>query len=116
MLTVISTMPATGVDPEQQQVCQRPARITDRSEHQQGHCRLDLRGCENREKLFIMRLLFMPISGIASKSTSRSSTPFMPFRTMDNVLATPHIGYVTENLYRTFYGDAVTNITAWLDK
>src|SRR5436190_19109255 len=39
-----------------------------------------------------------------------------PFRTMDNVLATPHIGYVTENLYRTFYGDAVTNITAWLDK
>ena len=39
-----------------------------------------------------------------------------PFRTMDNVLATPHIGYVTENLYRTFYGDAVTIITAWLDK
>jgi phosphoglycerate dehydrogenase-like enzyme len=39
-----------------------------------------------------------------------------PFRTMDNVLATPHIGYVTENLYRTFYGDAVTSITAWLDK
>ena len=39
-----------------------------------------------------------------------------PFRTMDNVLATPHMGYVTENLYRTFYGDAVTGITAWLDK
>ncbi len=39
-----------------------------------------------------------------------------PFRTMDNVLATPHIAYVTENLYRTFYGDAVTSITAWLDK
>ena len=39
-----------------------------------------------------------------------------PFRTMDNVLATPHIGYVTENLYRTFYGDAVTGIIAWLDK
>jgi phosphoglycerate dehydrogenase-like enzyme len=39
-----------------------------------------------------------------------------PFRTMDNVLATPHIGYVTENLYRTFYGDAVTSITVWLDK
>jgi phosphoglycerate dehydrogenase-like enzyme len=42
--------------------------------------------------------------------------PQHPFRTMDNVLATPHIGYVTENLYRTFYGDAVTSITAWLDK
>ena len=39
-----------------------------------------------------------------------------PFRAMDNVLATPHVGYVTENLYRTFYGDAVTSITAWLDK
>jgi phosphoglycerate dehydrogenase-like enzyme len=35
---------------------------------------------------------------------------------MDNVLATPHIAYVTENLYRTFYGDAATSITTWLDK
>ena len=25
-----------------------------------------------------------------------------PFRTLDNVLATPHIGYVAEDLYRTF--------------
>jgi phosphoglycerate dehydrogenase-like enzyme len=39
-----------------------------------------------------------------------------PFRSMDNVLATPHIGYVTEGLYRTFYGDTVANITAWLNK
>jgi len=39
-----------------------------------------------------------------------------PFRSMDNVLATPHIGYVTEGLYRMFYGDTVTNITAWLNK
>ena len=38
-----------------------------------------------------------------------------PFRSMDNVLATPHIGYVTEGLYRTFYGDTVANITAWLN-
>jgi phosphoglycerate dehydrogenase-like enzyme len=38
-----------------------------------------------------------------------------PFRTMDNVLATPHIGYVSENLYRIFYGDVVRNITGWLD-
>jgi len=42
--------------------------------------------------------------------------PQHPFRTMHNVLATPHIGYVTEDLYRTFYGDAVTSIIAWLDK
>jgi len=39
-----------------------------------------------------------------------------PFRSMDNVLATPHIGYVSENLYRTFYGDTVANITGWLNK
>jgi phosphoglycerate dehydrogenase-like enzyme len=38
-----------------------------------------------------------------------------PFRSMDNVLATPHIGYVTEGLYRTFYEDTVANITAWLN-
>ena len=37
-----------------------------------------------------------------------------PFRTRENVLATPHIGYVTEELYRTFYGDAAANIAAWL--
>ncbi len=39
-----------------------------------------------------------------------------PFRSLDNVLATPHLGYVTEQLYRTFYGDTVRNIVAWLDR
>jgi phosphoglycerate dehydrogenase-like enzyme len=38
------------------------------------------------------------------------------FRTLDNVLATPHIGYVPENLYRTFYADAAISIGAWLDE
>ena len=28
-----------------------------------------------------------------------------PFRTLDNVVATPHIGYVTRNLYRTRTGE-----------
>jgi phosphoglycerate dehydrogenase-like enzyme len=37
-----------------------------------------------------------------------------PFRTLDNVLTTPHIGYVTEELYRIFYGDAAASIGAWL--
>jgi len=41
--------------------------------------------------------------------------PDHPFRTLDNVLATPHIGYVTEELYRTFYGDAAASITVWLE-
>ena len=39
-----------------------------------------------------------------------------PFRSLDNVLATPHIGYVGEDLYRTFYHDVVTSISAWLDE
>src|ERR1700675_2731793 len=38
-----------------------------------------------------------------------------PFRTLGNLLATPHIGYVTEELYRTFYGDAAASIAAWLE-
>jgi len=38
-----------------------------------------------------------------------------PFRTLDNVLATPHIGYVAQGLYRTFYEDSVSNIRKWLD-
>ena len=42
--------------------------------------------------------------------------PQHPFRSMDNVLATPHIGYVTDSLYRTFYGDVVKSITTWLDE
>jgi phosphoglycerate dehydrogenase-like enzyme len=37
-----------------------------------------------------------------------------PFRSLDNVLSTPHIGYVTRDLYTTFYGDTVRNITRWL--
>jgi len=38
-----------------------------------------------------------------------------PFRTLDNVLATPHIGYVSHSLYKTFYEDTVSNIRKWLD-
>jgi phosphoglycerate dehydrogenase-like enzyme len=38
-----------------------------------------------------------------------------PFRTLDNVLATPHIGYVSQSLYKTFYEDTVSNIRKWLD-
>jgi len=41
--------------------------------------------------------------------------PNHPFRTLDNVLATPHIGYVSHGLYKTFYEDTVSNIRKWLD-
>jgi phosphoglycerate dehydrogenase-like enzyme len=41
--------------------------------------------------------------------------PDHPYRSLVNILATPHIGYVTRELYGTFYRDAVKNIAAWLD-
>ncbi len=37
-----------------------------------------------------------------------------PLRTLDNVLCTPHIGYVTEDTYKVFYGDTVKAIEAWV--
>jgi phosphoglycerate dehydrogenase-like enzyme len=37
------------------------------------------------------------------------------FRTLPNVIVTPHIGYLAEDLYRTFYVDVVANIEMWLD-
>ena len=38
-----------------------------------------------------------------------------PFRKMDNVVITPHLGYVSEKNYRTFFQDVVEDIRAWLD-
>lgn len=38
-----------------------------------------------------------------------------PYRTLGNLLATPHIGYVSRGLYERFYRDTVSNILAWLD-
>jgi phosphoglycerate dehydrogenase-like enzyme len=38
-----------------------------------------------------------------------------PFRSQLNLLATPHIGYVSLGLYQRFYQDTVDNIVKWLD-
>lgn len=39
-----------------------------------------------------------------------------PFRTLANILATPHIGYVTQKTYKLFYNDTVTAILEWLEQ
>jgi phosphoglycerate dehydrogenase-like enzyme len=38
-----------------------------------------------------------------------------PFRTLDNVVLTPHLGYVTAQNYRTFFAGIVDDIRAFLD-
>lgn len=37
-----------------------------------------------------------------------------PFRSLDNVVATPHVGFVTRNAYELFYRDTIDDIVAWL--
>jgi len=37
-----------------------------------------------------------------------------PLRKMQNVTLSPHLGYVNEENYRTFYRDTVENVAAWL--
>jgi len=37
-----------------------------------------------------------------------------PFRSLDNVVITPHMGFVTDRSYRAMFGDMVTNIERWL--
>ena len=38
-----------------------------------------------------------------------------PLRSLPNAVATPHLGYVTEENYRLIYGQTVETIRAWLD-
>jgi D-3-phosphoglycerate dehydrogenase len=38
-----------------------------------------------------------------------------PFRKLDNVVLTPHLGYVSEQNYRKYFPDSVGDIRAWLD-
>ena len=38
-----------------------------------------------------------------------------PYRKLDNVVITPHLGYVSEQNYRKYYPDIVEDIRGWLD-
>jgi D-3-phosphoglycerate dehydrogenase len=37
-----------------------------------------------------------------------------PLRKLDNVVLTPHLGYVTAENYRRYYTEMVEDIAAWL--
>jgi len=39
-----------------------------------------------------------------------------PLRRLHNVTLSPHLGYVSEDVYRTFWGDCVENVEAWLER
>jgi phosphoglycerate dehydrogenase-like enzyme len=39
-----------------------------------------------------------------------------PYRRTENLLATPHIGYVSRRLYERFYEDTAKSVSAWLDE
>jgi phosphoglycerate dehydrogenase-like enzyme len=41
--------------------------------------------------------------------------PDHPYRKLDNVVITPHLGYVSEQNYRKYFADIVEDIRAWLD-
>ena len=38
-----------------------------------------------------------------------------PFRRLPNIVITPHLGYVTDETYRIFYGQALEDVKAYLD-
>jgi phosphoglycerate dehydrogenase-like enzyme len=38
-----------------------------------------------------------------------------PLRRLENTVITPHLGYVSSDLYRIFFAVGVENIRAWLD-
>jgi phosphoglycerate dehydrogenase-like enzyme len=69
------------------------------------------------EHALIEALRTRAIAGVAIDVFDTEPLPANhPFRSLENVLATPHIGFVAEDLYRAFYGDAAAAIRAWIEK
>jgi phosphoglycerate dehydrogenase-like enzyme len=75
------------------------------------------RGAIVDESALIRALESHAIAGAATDVFSIEPLPAdHPFRRLENVLATAHIGYVAEDLYRTFYSDTAAAVAAWLEE
>jgi len=68
------------------------------------------------EKAIEMALLGNRIAGAAIDVYDVEPLPLdHPFRKLDNIVITPHLGYVTAENYKRFYGHMVEDIRVWLD-
>lgn len=68
------------------------------------------------EVAFIEALRNRTIAGAALDVYDTEPLPESnPFRSLDNVLALPHIGFVTQAGYRVFYDGVVEDIGSWLN-
>ena len=68
------------------------------------------------EKALIATLQNKTIAGAGLDAFDVEPLPLNhPFRKMDNVVITPHLGYVSEQNYRKYFSDAIDDIRAFLD-
>ncbi len=66
------------------------------------------------EAALIKALQIQQIAGAALDVYEQEPLPDMhPFRTLDNVLATPHVGYVSRQNYEQFFSQMIEDIQGW---
>jgi len=66
------------------------------------------------EAALIKALQKQHIAGAALDVFEQEPLPSMhPFRTLDNVLATPHVGYVSRQNYEQFFSQMIEDIQGW---
>jgi phosphoglycerate dehydrogenase-like enzyme len=66
------------------------------------------------EAALIKALQKQHIAGAALDVFDEEPLPALhPFRTLDNVLATPHVGYVSRQNYEQFFSQMIEDIQAW---
>jgi len=73
------------------------------------------RGPIVEERALLAALETRKIAGAALDVYDQEPLPAdHPLRRLENVILTPHLGYVTEENYRVFYGEAAENVRAYL--